>query len=153
MSLFLVQHGEAMPRELDQDRHLTTQGERDVRKIARFLSVTGILIDQIWHSGKTRALETARILNEELQPSEGIIQMGGLAPKDHIGEIVEKLPQTGKNLMIVGHLPFLDKLCSFLVSGKEDRHIAAFTNGCILCLERSGEHWQILFHVIPDLLE
>jgi len=37
MQIYLVQHGESKPEEIDPERTLTESGSRDVHKIADFL--------------------------------------------------------------------------------------------------------------------
>ncbi|MDP8299148.1 MAG: histidine phosphatase family protein [Candidatus Tantalella remota] len=75
MRLYLVQHGKAMAKDQDPDRPLTVKGKEDSAKIAKFLNTAGISIDAIWHSTKTRAIETAQILAKELSPKEGTWQL------------------------------------------------------------------------------
>jgi len=153
LKLYLVQHGKAFPREVDPDRPLTPEGTRDVRKIARFLSAAGISLDEIWHSGKRRTLETSVIFQEELDPSRGTLQVNGLDPDAEVCPLLDALGQEEKDLMIVGHLPFLGKMASSLLTGKEDKPLVAFQKGCVLCLEKAGDHWEILFHITPDLVQ
>ncbi len=54
--LYLVQHGEARKEEEDPARGLTDKGLRDVRKVAAYVQNTGLRVNQVFHSGKTRAL-------------------------------------------------------------------------------------------------
>ena len=56
MHIYLVQHGEAKPEEIDPERRLTENGTRAVQKVADFLrKSSGLEVDTIWHSGKPRA--------------------------------------------------------------------------------------------------
>jgi phosphohistidine phosphatase SixA len=48
-----------------------------------------------------------------------LVQREGLGPKDQVAATKEALEQTGGDLMIVGHLPFLGKLVALLVTGSE----------------------------------
>ena len=38
MKLYLVQHGEALPKEINSDRPLSDQGRQDLEQFARFLT-------------------------------------------------------------------------------------------------------------------
>ena len=59
MELYLVQHGEAMPKSLDRTRPLSEQGRQEVRQVAVSAARMGLAVGQIRHSGKTRAEQTA----------------------------------------------------------------------------------------------
>jgi hypothetical protein len=49
-----------------------------------------------------------------------------LAPKGQVVVTKEALEETGGDLMIVGHLPFLGKLVALLVTGSEKNEIVEF---------------------------
>ena len=66
MRLYIVQHGDAVPRDVDPARPLSEQGRADIQRLADYLSEHEIEIAQIFHSGKTRAKETAEILGDVL---------------------------------------------------------------------------------------
>ena len=68
MEVYLVQHGEAKRAEEDPERPLTDQGKEEVSNVAAFLAQGGVNVNQIRHSGKRRAEETARIMTEHLSP-------------------------------------------------------------------------------------
>ena len=82
MKLYLVQHGEALPKEVDSDRPLSDQGQQDVERLARFLANRGVRVSQVWHSGKTRARQTAELLAAALAPGVKAEARAGLAPND-----------------------------------------------------------------------
>jgi phosphohistidine phosphatase len=55
--------------------------------------------------------------------------------------------------MVVGHLPFMAKMVSYLVTGNEDSNIVAFKPGSVVCLQQDAEeHWQIQWMLRPDIL-
>ena len=62
MRIYLTQHGLAVPKDVDPDRPLSEQGRQDVQRLADFLKNTGAQVEQVLHSGKTRAEQTATIL-------------------------------------------------------------------------------------------
>ena len=61
MTLFLVQHGKAKPETEDPERSLTEQGAEVVGRMADWAAQVGLAVDQIQHSGKRRAEQTATI--------------------------------------------------------------------------------------------
>jgi len=154
MRLYLVQHGDATPKETDPERPLSEQGRTDVASVAHFVQQAGVEVFQIRHSGKRRAEETAAILAEHLAPSGGVILLSGLAPQDDVQPIAELLRRETRPLMFVGHRPFLDRLAGLLVADDTQRVVASFQKGGIVCLERdaSTRAWSIQWAVTPDLI-
>jgi len=153
MKLYLVQHGEAASKDVDPERPLTEKGREDSANTARFLKSAGITVNAIWHSGKTRTMETAEIFEKELPPQEGILQKDGLAPMDPPAAILDAAGSVSKDMMIVGHLPLLQKLASLALIREEEPGIVRFSMGGVVCLERNEEGaWQLFFEIIPELL-
>lgn len=153
MLVYLVQHGQAKSKDVDPDRHLTEKGVDDVEKMSAFLKDAKLQADVIWHSGKARAAQTAEILAKSVVAEQGVIQHDGLAPNDDIKQVKEKLIQGEKNIMIVGHLPFLSKLASSLVTGNESANVIAFQQGGVVCLQKDeNDVWSIKWIVVPELI-
>ena len=159
MKLYLVQHGEAAAESENPKRPLTEQGKMDVKKVAHFLDQDGVEVDRIWHSAKTRAIQTAEIFAEALHIKELCQEQEGLNPNDSVDPVLKKIigikPEDEiENLMIVGHLPFLQKLASSLLSGEPPQELIQFHQGGVVCLEKLDEGpWQFVWAVIPDLLK
>ncbi|MHC4983508.1 MAG: phosphohistidine phosphatase SixA [Planctomycetota bacterium] len=153
MRLYLVQHGQAHSEEVDPDRHLTERGAEDVKKLAAFLKPLCLRVKAIWHTGKARAAQTAELLAPALKATGKVEQRRGLAPNDAVEPIGEELRSLGRDLMIVGHMPFLGKLAAFLVARDSLAGVAAFQQGGLVCLEldESGR-WRICWMLVPELL-
>jgi len=153
MRLYLVRHGEAKPKSEDPDRHLTKAGAADVQRVAAFLKGLGLEVDAIWHSPKTRARETAEILASAVAAEEGLVEHSGLAPNDPVGPICKRVEAGSRRLMIVGHLPHLEKLAAALVLGDEQAKALAFPTAAVACLLRKDEGgWLLEWLVTPDIL-
>jgi phosphohistidine phosphatase len=154
MRLYLVQHGEARPKEEDPARPLTDQGRGDVARVADVARRAGVEVAQIRHSGKLRAEETAAILGEHLAPAGGVVSMPGLAPRDDVGRVAELLNRETRPLMLVGHQPFMGRLAGLLLAGDPERAVVNFQMGGIVCLEReaSTRQWAVCWAVTPDLI-
>lgn len=153
MVLYLVRHGEATDKGDDPARPLTAQGRRDVERMAGLAKRAGIVVNQIRHSGKRRAEETADILGEFLQPAGGVVAVSGLAPNDDVHALAELLKRESQPLMYVGHLPFFERLVSLLVIGKPDHTVVRFQKGGIVCLERYAVTgaWVVQWAATPAL--
>jgi phosphohistidine phosphatase len=154
MKLYLVQHGDAVPKSDDPARPLTERGREDVSRVAGFAQRAGVEVSQIQHSGKRRAEETAAILAEYLHPAGGVVALPGLAPQDDVDTVAELLSREAKSLMFVGHRPFMDRLAGLLVTGSRDRVVVRFEKGGIVCLERDPKTrtWSVRWAVTPDLI-
>jgi phosphohistidine phosphatase len=152
--LYLVQHGEALPEEKDPERHLTTTGERDVKKVARFLKPLQLSVAEVWHSGKARAAQTAEFLAPSLAGKAKMVRREGLAPKDAVRPLREAVERFGEDLMIVSHLPLLEKLAASLVTGDKTGDVVGFQYGCVVCLDNATEdgNWQVAWMVVPELI-
>jgi phosphohistidine phosphatase len=151
MKLYIVQHGISLSEEVDPEKSLSPDGEEQSRKIAEFLKEKSVHVDVLWHSPKKRAVQTAHILSETVASPE-VQERKDLNPRDPVGPIREVIEPMEKNLMIVGHLPFLQKLVSLLLSGTEDDQFISIKNSGVICLEYA-DSWKVSWAVTPELLE
>jgi phosphohistidine phosphatase len=152
MPLFLVQHGKSLPKDQDPQRGLSEEGRAAVHQIAAEARRHGVKLDRIIHSGKTRAEQTAEIFAAALDPANGIAQRDGLKPLDDVVAIADGL-DAGDDLMLVGHLPFMERLAAYLVAGFTDRPVVRFQNGGIVALDQDPENrtWHLLWVLAPHL--
>lgn len=154
MRLYLAQHAKAASKESDPQRRLTEEGLRDVQKVAEFIAPLDLCVDYLWHSGKKRAEQTAEILAEVIKVNKEHTARDGLGPNDDVAALKNELLLSKEDVMIVGHLPFLSKLTSLLLTGSESANTVAFKNAGIVCLNRSNEDkWQLQWMIIPELLD
>jgi phosphohistidine phosphatase len=151
MTLFLVQHGEAKPETEDPERSLTDRGAETAEQMADWAARMGIKVDQIRHSGKRRAEQTATIFANHLNPSRGVIAVQGLTPLDSVNSIAASLQDQQDSIMLVGHLPLLSRLVGMLVTGNPDNVVVRFRNAGIVCLSQQEERWAIDWVMQPEL--
>ena len=151
MKLYLVQHGEAKSEKEDPDRSLTDRGTAEIRAVAEAAKRAGLKPAQMFHSGKRRAQQTAEILAAVLHcPLEPAV---GLKPNDDVQPWIDRITTNHNNMMLVGHLPFLQKVTMRLVSGGEEIPVVSFRYGAIICLgPRPGSFWVIHWILHPDLI-
>ncbi len=165
MRLYLVQHGDAVLKQENPDRPLGDKGRADVERLAALLARTRPAITRIIHSGKTRAFETARIFARTIAPGVEVEEAAaGLAANDSTDLFFQAVEswrddvangaETAAGVMLVGHLPFMGKLASRLVTGMEDAAVAVFQPGGVLCLEWGGAAlgWSVAWMAPPELL-
>lgn len=155
MELLLVQHGEARPKEEDPARPLSDRGRRLVEQMAVFAARHGVKVDEIRHSGKLRARQTAAVLAEALEPPKGLREAPGLNPEDDVNDAAESLAHEHGRIMLVGHLPFLGRLAGLLLAGDPDAPVVQFRNAGIVHLVRDEDPeapWSLRWAVTPDFV-
>lgn len=152
MALYLVQHGQSHSKDVDPEKGLTDRGLATVKRIAEVARSYGVPVSCILHSGKQRARQTAEILAAALNPPDGLRTKTGLNPLDDVTAMAG-LIDGKENLMLVGHLPFMDRLCAWLVTGDTETSVFRFQNGGIVCLKPSPEKggWIIAWTLMPEI--
>jgi phosphohistidine phosphatase len=152
MNLYLVQHGEAKSKAEDPARPLADRGAEVVRRMAEWSATRQLAVDQIRHSGKRRAEETAELFAQRLKPAGGVVAVSGMGPTDDVRPIATAVDREEQDIMLVGHLPFLGRLASQLVIGNADRNLIRFQNAGIVCLSHDEGDWLIRWTMVPELL-
>ncbi|MEE9245721.1 MAG: phosphohistidine phosphatase SixA [Gemmatimonadota bacterium] len=155
MKLYLVRHGDAVPKDKDSQRPLSESGADVVRRVTSFLRSSGLKVDEVRHSTKLRARQTAEIIVEGLVSSTPLREVSNLEPLAEVGELANELGGGTADLMLVGHLPHLNLLASRLTCGDEHREVFEFPAGGVLCLEHRAESadWVVQWLLAPALLE
>ena len=147
--LYFAQHGLALDKTVNPDRPLSKAGIEQSSAIARQIHASDITVSQIFHSGKLRARQTAEIFAEHLSVTS-VTAIDKLSPNDDVRHITQNL-QTSDALYI-GHLPHLEKLLSYLVTGNASANIIKFQNSAVVCLEKSENHYQLKWYLTPELV-
>ena len=152
MALYLVQHGQCHPKDIDPDKGLTQEGHDTVTRIAGVAKGYGVPVTTILHSGKKRARQTAELFEKALAPPEGLHVKSGLNPLDDVTALAG-LIDSKNNLMLVGHLPFMSRLCAWLLTGDPEKPVFQFQNGGIVCLKHPPESsdWIIAWALMPQI--
>jgi phosphohistidine phosphatase len=152
MRLYLVQHGDAVPEQVDPQRPLSAAGRREVEAIGRLLASAGVRSTRVVHSGKLRAEQTAELLAMACAPDHGVEASAGLSPNDPVKPVARTIASWHMDTMLVGHLPFMARLAGRLVTGDEHVDVVAFVPGTVLCLEPGADdRWRVVWMVRPGL--
>lgn len=152
MSIYLVQHAQSLPKEIDPEKGISEEGRADTERIASVAKGYNIRISKIQHSGKKRARQTAEIFETIMKPVGGIEASLGLNPLDDVTDFAKSLDPCVNN-MIIGHLPFLERLTSWLIINKTDHSLFKFQNGGVICLDKAPENelWHIRWTLMPNI--
>ncbi len=153
MYIYLVQHAEALSKDIDPSRGLSEKGMDDITRVSRYISGLDIDIQEILHSGKKRAYQTAQVLATHLKIEDNIKETDGLSPMDDPAIWFSKLNDLNKNVMLVGHMPHMAKLSALILCGPTDKKAIEFEMGCIVCLHRDDDQtWSIDWIVKPKII-
>lgn len=109
MILYLVQHARAKSKEEDPKRPLSGDGVVEINKMASYLANLNIKVEEVFHSSKLRAKQTAEVLTVKIQPEGRLSEIEGLLPLNDPGIWEKRVAQINRNIVLVGHLPHLSK--------------------------------------------
>ena len=151
MNLYLVRHGITLSTA-NAEQTLSEMGIQQTQKIGRFLKQSGVEIDEILHSEKWRAKQTAQIIGKIVAPDLTLTQSPGLKPDDPIEPVVHEIATFDRNVMLISHLPFLEKLLTTLILGTDTLCPVDFCGTCVVCLQGTGHIWQIAWVISPQLV-
>lgn len=152
MKLYLVRHGESETTGSDDERSLSTRGKEDIERLSNFISHLKLQVSHVFQSPKLRAQQTAKILCSQMMTTNGIetkVELEALAP---ITDIINEFSVLNGDVMLVGHMPFMGRLVSKLVTGNENKDVVGFKAGSMLCLEKvEDKQWVICWMLNPEL--
>ena len=153
MNVLLLRHGEALHEAQDPTRPLSQRGRADVRRMASLIGHMKIRTPIIYHSGKRRAEETALLVAEQMNPMPAVETLTGMTPMDDPELALETVEAVRSSVMLVGHLPHLDRLAGLLITGNPDREILELATATLVALGRETGIWRIRWMITPELLE
>jgi phosphohistidine phosphatase len=152
VNIYLVRHGEAESETTSPERPLTRLGREEVERIARIAASKSVQVSAIFHSGILRAKQTAEIMAEHLQPTLRVQQLSGLLPQDDPDIAKAELEDAEHPIMLVGHLPHLNRLAALLISGDVESQVMEFLPATMVCCARDGSKWTIAWTLTPRTL-
>lgn len=152
MALFLIQHGKSLPKNKDPQKGLSPEGIAETKRIAEVAKGYAVAVSKIIHSGKTRARQTAEIFETALKPLNGIHERSGLNPLDDVTVFADTI-NSSEDDMLVGHLPFMERLTAYLITGSIEKPVFKFQNSGIVCLDKdpTTESWVIKWTLMPHI--
>ena len=152
MALFLLQHGKSLSKDKDPNKGLSEAGIDETERIAQVAKGYGVHVSSIAHSGKTRARQTADIFASALKPEGGLQEISGLNPLDDVTAVSDSIDST-EDRMLVGHLPFMERLTAYLITGSMERPVFKFQNSGIVCLDKPPDimAWVIKWALMPHI--
>lgn len=145
--LLLVHHGEAVDAAVDSQRPLSPRGRWIAEALAAECAARGVRPSGVWHSGKLRARQTAEPFWVACNPLAEFSAARGLQPTDPPAVVADLVAADPRHLVIVGHMPHLQRLLRLLVAGDADAPVAFPSHG-VVALEPAGtlrwrECWRL----------
>ena len=134
MQLFVIRHAiaeEAAEGQADQDRALTDDGVRKMRRVVKGLRRLDIELDRILTSPWRRATQTAMLVQPLCDQPPLATELLAQTPKAELLALIAELDET---TAVVGHEPWLGELVAWLAFG-DTRH------GDALQLKKGGVVW------------
>jgi phosphohistidine phosphatase len=72
---------------------------------------------------------------------------------DDVTQTADRVSRADRNLVLVGHLPFMERLAAYLLAGNADLELLHFRTGGVACLSRQPNGWRLEWFVAPQLLK
>src|SRR5450432_1606083 len=131
MNLYLLRHGIAVDPSApdfakDAERPLTPKGKRRLLQTAKAMGVLKIAPDVIFSSPYVRAKQTAEIVAKSLKRRKKLKFTDELTPGGNPKSLIQQLNDLRpkpKNILLVGHEPYLSKLIALLTAGNTNMEI------------------------------
>lgn len=102
---------------------------------------------RIVHSGKARAQQTAEIWGE--QSGAPVEALDGLKPNDDPTIWADGVVAEEDGLMLVGHLPHLERLAGLLVTGDTAHPVIGLTTAELVVLDHGPDGWSVTTTLAP----
>jgi phosphohistidine phosphatase len=128
MNLYILRHGiagapgeDGLPKNLtDADRPLSAKGRQRLWSVTGAMRKLELEFDVVMSSPLLRARQSAQIVTEALDLRRKLVLTDHLAPEgspDSLIELINEPHRRAKNVLLVGHEPYLGKLIAWLVTG------------------------------------
>lgn len=151
MRLYLVQHAAATSKEQNNTRPLTAQGREDITRTSGFLSLfERPKPHRVIHSNRLRSQQTAHMLAEAWS-CQHIEENNDMSPQSDPYIWVKNLLEIHEDMVLVGHLPHLQRLAGILLCEDDTQDIIQFKHAGLSCLERSNHKWSLCWQIHPQL--
>lgn len=143
--LYVLRHGEARPGigvKGDFLRELTTDGRRQLSKLAQYLKSKDFKVDLILVSPAVRTQQSLEILTTTLAIKNNQVTHDEIfdAEPQKLLEIINNIGPSSNHLLLVGHNPGISSLVSF-VSGQ---NYVSMKPGMMAVLEILVDDWRLL---------
>ena len=153
MELYLVRHGEVDPNVPDGGAGppLSETGLAHARRAANFAARLGVRVAEIRHSSKLASIQTAEAFEAELSSPRR--EITGLGPDDDINPLRREAAGLEQNVLVVGHLPYLNRIAGALLAQDESMPVVVFHPAALIRLDRRDDaRWSLQLVMPPGVM-
>ncbi len=157
MEIYLMQHGECLPKDVDPEQPLSPEGRKQLientKAIKKILSFSALIT-----SNKLRAIETAEIVAKSLNfPTNKIVKTELVKPTAPVEDAIEFLKQyfSLPSLLLVGHMPSILNIASYLLTEGSKVNINFQRGGVArIDVDKLPTHeGRLMWYTPPDILK
>ncbi|MBT0811779.1 histidine phosphatase family protein [Litoribacter ruber] len=151
--IYILRHGEAEHGgsfSEDFKRNLTPNGQMDIQRVGKSLSVQYSKPELLIHSPAVRTTQTAQIIQEHFSASS-IIKKESVyeSSLSNLIKVVQSVGDDVSKLMLVGHNPGLMELVNYLT----DQPLYYLQPGTCVIMELHIEKWSYISGNCGSVLE
>ena len=146
MELILWRHADAEDRVPDEARALTAKGEKQAKRVAKWLKQRLPEQARVLASPAKRAQQTARALTAKFETRR---ELGTIAGPQAILEAAG-WPHAGGTVVVVGHQPTLGQAAALALTGRAAQW--SLKKGALWWLESRGDESVTRAVIAPDLV-
>jgi len=152
MNLYLMQHGLANPIEIDIEESLSEKGKQIIQISAKALKKMNISFDVIVCSPKKRSKQTAEILAKTfIFPEFQIIESDKVKSNVPAEETLDFIAKY-ERVFIIGHLPSIKEIISYLLYPTSSIEIDIQNGGCTR-IDINNKKAILKWHLTADILK
>ena len=149
-TVVLMRHAEPVSSMEDSARPLSVQGRRQAELMASWIALSDAGIVEVRSSDRLRARQTAEALGRRLDLSPGRIrEWKALAPDADPSVAASDLESDPRNVVLVGHLPHVERLASVLLAGDPVAFRMQLGHAAAVVVVREGERWTLRTVIAP----
>jgi phosphohistidine phosphatase len=153
MNLYLMQHGNSNPKEIDIDESLSEEGIKKVIVSAKALKKLNVSFDVIICSPKMRSIQTAKIIAKEFNFKEDkIIQTENVKASSNHKDTLDFINQY-ERVFIAGHLPNIKEIIFSLLN--QIFEIDIQNAGCTFIETQSNKSilkWHLTNNILKNMI-
>lgn len=140
----VMRHAEPVSSMEDSTRPLSVEGRRQADRMASWIAAAGVTPAEVRTSNRLRAKQTADVLARRLGlPPGRLREWNALAPDADPAVAAAELDADPQRVVLVGHLPHVERLASTLVAGNPTALRLEMGYASAVVMTRSGERWAI----------
>jgi phosphohistidine phosphatase len=140
----VMRHAEPVSSMEDATRPLSVVGRRQADLMASWIAAAGVMPEEVRTSNRLRAKQTADVLARRLGlPPGRSREWNALAPDADPAVAAADLGSDAQRVVLVGHLPHVERLVSTLVTGEPTLVHLEMNYASAVVLTKTGERWAI----------